>query len=101
MEVAKIFENGRSQAVRLPKQFRFSGGEVFVQKLGGAVLLVPKEAAWQTLLNGLNSFTDDFFEDGRITFASMQSKTNPKKFLKNLKKICKKVCASLLLLWQN
>ena len=67
MEVAKIFENGRSQAVRLPKQFRFSGEEVFVQKLGGAVLLVPKEAAWQTLLNGLNSFTDDFFEDGRIT----------------------------------
>ena len=62
MEVAKIFENGRSQAVRLPKQFRFSGGEV-----GGAVLLVPKEAAWQTFLNGLNSFTDDFFEDGRIT----------------------------------
>jgi len=38
-----------------------------VQKLGGAVLLVPKEAAWQTFLNGLNSFTDDFFEDGRIT----------------------------------
>ncbi len=67
MEVAKIFENGRSQAVRLPKQSRFSGGEVFVQKLGGAVLLVPKEAAWQTFLNGLNSFTDDFFEDGRIT----------------------------------
>lgn len=67
MEVAKIFENGRSQAVRLPKQFRFSGEEVFVQKLGGAVLLVPKEAAWQTFLNGLNSFTDDFFEDGRIT----------------------------------
>ena len=67
MEVAKIFENGRSKAVRLPKQFRFSGGEVFVQKLGGAVLLVTKEAAWQTFLNVLNSFTDDFFEDGRIT----------------------------------
>lgn len=66
MEVAKIFENGRSQAVRLPKKFRFSGEEVFVQKLGGAVLLVPKEAAWQTFLNSLNSFTDDFFENGRM-----------------------------------
>ncbi len=66
MEVAKIFENGRSQAVRLPKQFRFSGEEVFVQKLGGAVLLVPKESVWQTFLNSLNSFTDDFFEDGRV-----------------------------------
>lgn len=66
MEVAKIFENGRSQAVRLPKQFRFSGEEVFVQKLGGAVLLVPKESVWQTFLNSLDSFTDDFFEDGRV-----------------------------------
>ena len=66
MEVAKIFENGRSQAVRLPKQFRFCGEEVFVQKLGGAVLLVPKESVWQTFLNSLNSFTDDFFVDGRV-----------------------------------
>lgn len=72
MEVAKIFENGRSQAVRLPKKFRFSAEEVFVQKLGGAVLLVPKEAAWQTFLNSLNSFTDDFFEDGRMTEMSTE-----------------------------
>ncbi len=66
MEVAKVFENGRSQAVRLPKKFRFSGEEVFVQKLGGAVLLVPKEAAWQTFLNSLDNFTDDFFDEGRM-----------------------------------
>lgn len=65
METAKIFENGRSQAVRLPKKFRFTGEEVFVQRVGYAVVLLPKEAAWQTFLNGLNSFTDDFFENGR------------------------------------
>lgn len=65
METAKIFENGRSQAVRLPKKFRFAGDEVVVQRLGQAVMLVPKEAAWETFLDGLNSFTEDIFEDGR------------------------------------
>ena len=44
METAKIFENGRSQAVRLPKKFRFNVEEVVVQQLGDAVLLVPKES---------------------------------------------------------
>ena len=43
MELAKVFENGRSQAVRLPKKFRFDTDEVIVQQLGGAVLLVPKD----------------------------------------------------------
>lgn len=65
MEIAKIFENGRSQAVRLPKQYRFSGEEVFIQRVGRAVVLLPKEAAWQTFLSGLNGFTDDFFRNGR------------------------------------
>lgn len=65
MEVAKIFETGRSQAVRLPKQFRFSDNEVLIQRLGDAVMLVPKDAAWKTFLEGLDSFSDDFFAEGR------------------------------------
>lgn len=65
METAKIFENGRSQAVRLPKKFRFNVDEVVVQQLGAAVLLVPKDSLWQTFMDGLNSFTNDIFEDGR------------------------------------
>ena len=65
METAKIFENGRSQAVRLPKKFRFTVDEVVVQQLGEAVILVPKEALWQTFMEGLDSFTDDIFADGR------------------------------------
>lgn len=65
MDTAKIFENGRSQAVRLPKKFRFDADEVIVQQLGAAVILVPKESVWQTFLDGLNSFTNDIFEDGR------------------------------------
>ena len=65
METAKIFENGRSQAVRLPKKFRFNVDEVVVQQLGEAVILVPKEALWQTFMDGLDGFTDDIFAEGR------------------------------------
>ena len=65
METAKLFVNGQSQAVRLPKEYRFSGNEVFIRKVGNAVMLFPKESAWETFLNGLNSFTEDFFADGR------------------------------------
>jgi antitoxin VapB len=65
METAKLFLNGQSQAVRLPKEYRFSGKEVYIHKVGNAVMLFPKERAWETFLNGLNSFTDDFLADGR------------------------------------
>lgn len=65
VETAKIFENGKSQAVRLPKKFRFAGDEVYVQKLGEAVILMSKESAWDIFMDGVRSFTDDFFADGR------------------------------------
>lgn len=65
METAKIFQNGSSQAVRLPKECRFSGDEVYVKKVGTAVMLYPKNQVWETFLNGLDGFTDDFLADGR------------------------------------
>ncbi|MCD7845269.1 MAG: type II toxin-antitoxin system VapB family antitoxin [Oscillospiraceae bacterium] len=65
MDTAKVFENGRSQTVRLPRQYRFQGEEVIVQRLGDAVLLVPKESLWNTFTDGLNGFTDDIFKSGR------------------------------------
>ncbi len=65
METAKLFVNGRSQAVRLPKEYRFSGNEVYIRKVGNSVMLFPKEQAWETFLSGLNSFSDDFLSDGR------------------------------------
>ena len=59
---AKLFTNGNSQAVRLPKEFRFSGSEVYAQKIGDTVMLVPKEKAWETFMEGINGFTEDYFE---------------------------------------
>ena len=65
MEIAKIFDNGKSQIVQLPEKFRFTVDEVVVQQLGEAIILVPKEALWQTFMEGLNGFTDDIFDGGR------------------------------------
>ena len=63
METAKLFYNGNSQAVRLPKEYRFEGTEVGIKKVGGMVLLFPanEDTAW---LNFMNSppVTDDFVE---------------------------------------
>ena len=66
METAKLFSNGQSQAVRLPKAYRFSGTEVYVKKIGNTVMLFPKDQEWETFLEGLNSFSDDFMSEGRF-----------------------------------
>lgn len=60
MQTAKIFQNGQSQAVRLPREFRFSGDCVYIKKVGQAVILLPYHAPWQTLIDSLEGFSDDF-----------------------------------------
>jgi len=65
MSTAKIFENGRSQAVRLPKECRFDSEEVFINKVGGVVMLIPMEDKWSGFLQSFGLFSDDFMEDGR------------------------------------
>lgn len=67
MQTAKIFQNGRSQAVRLPKEYRFNDSEVIAHKVGDVVMLMPssKKDSWGTLLPALDLFSEDFMEDGR------------------------------------
>jgi len=65
MQTAKLFQNGRSQAVRLPKEYNFKGDDVFIQKVGETVILFPKDRAWETFLEGLNGFTEDYMANGR------------------------------------
>lgn len=65
MDTAKIFENGRSQAVRLPKEYRFNETEVGIARLGDIVMLFPKEKAKDIFLEGISNFSDDFMEEGR------------------------------------
>lgn len=65
MKIAKIFQNGRSQAVRLPKDFRFDGDEVFVHKVGNAVVLLPVRHGWDTFFQSLEQFSVDYMQDAR------------------------------------
>lgn len=63
MKKAKLFKNGQSQAVRLPKEFRLPGREVFVKKMGDAIVLFPQTQPWRPLLESVNQFSPDCFED--------------------------------------
>lgn len=65
METAKLFQNGKSQAVRLPKEFRIAGDRVKISKRGNQVILEPLETTWDALFDSLRDFPDDFMEEGR------------------------------------
>jgi len=60
METARLFQSGRSQAVRLPKEFRFAGSEVGVRHFGNGVLLLPVDDPWGTLEAALSLFEPGF-----------------------------------------
>ena len=63
MKKAKIFQNGQSQAVRLPKEFRFDDSEVFIKKSGHVVYLIPPRDSWDTLFSSLKKFSRDFMSE--------------------------------------
>ena len=67
MMTAKVFENGRSQAVRLPKECRFNTDEVAVNKIGDIVLLMPKTSKWSSFMQAIDMFSEDFMDEERIT----------------------------------
>ncbi len=60
MKTAKLFQNGKSQAVRLPKEFRFDDSEVFIKKTGNVVQLIPRSDSWNSLFGSLKKFSSDF-----------------------------------------
>jgi antitoxin VapB len=65
MTTAKLFANGRSQAVRLPRQFRFAGGEVRIRRFGLGVLLEPMEIDADAWFEALDRFQEPFMPEGR------------------------------------
>ncbi len=60
MDTARLFQSGRSQAVRLPKAYRFAGTEVAVKHFGNGVLLLPVDNPWETMAAGLAAFEPGF-----------------------------------------
>jgi antitoxin VapB len=63
MDTAKIFTNGQSQAVRLPKAYRLKGKETYITKIGDAIILLPKLEKWDLLFLSLDKFSDDFMSE--------------------------------------
>jgi antitoxin VapB len=60
---AKIFMNGRSQAVRLPKEYRFDTDEVYITKQGQNIILSEKKPTWDEFFDSESVFSDDFLND--------------------------------------
>lgn len=62
-QTAKLFTNGRSQAVRLPREFRFHGDEVYIRREGEEVVLSPRPQSWNDFFAASKTVSDDFPED--------------------------------------
>jgi antitoxin VapB len=63
VKTAKLFRNGRSQGVRLPREFRFEGDLVFLKRVGNGVLIIPSKRGWDTLIRSLGQFSEDFMAE--------------------------------------
>ncbi len=62
MRTARLFQNGQTQAVCLPKEFRFSGDRVYIKRVGSAVVLLSYEEPWEPLVASLTLFSEDFMD---------------------------------------
>jgi antitoxin VapB len=62
MTIAKVFKNGRSQAIRLPKEFRVSGGEVYLKKAPQGFLVIPRDP-WEIFAEGVAEISEDALPD--------------------------------------
>ena len=65
MSTAKLFQTGRSQAVRLPKEFRLPGKEVKIHREGNKIILEPLGTSWDSMWASLDEFPEDFMASGR------------------------------------
>ncbi|MEY3410303.1 MAG: hypothetical protein RIS02_2030 [Pseudomonadota bacterium] len=81
MDTAKIFQTGRSQAVRLPKEYRFNAKEVVIKRVGEGVLLMPIEDPWVTIEVALNAFEPDFKIDFKIERQQPEHQIRPEVLL--------------------
>ena len=64
MQKAKVFQNGRSQAIRLPKEFRVESAEVYLKKTPEGFLVIPCDP-WDMFFEGVQELSDDFMASGR------------------------------------
>ncbi len=76
MDIAKLFRNGQSQAVRLPKEYRFKGDRVAIKRIGKAVVLLPLNDPWSVMQEGIKRLAPDFMS-GRQQPKKQQRRQDP------------------------
>ena len=65
-KITTVFMNGQSEAVRIPKEYRFTGKKVYIKKMGNCIILIPiPDDPWKLFFESLNEFSDDFMKAGR------------------------------------
>ena len=84
MERAKVINKGETQEIYLPQNCYFDTDEVWINKIGNVVMLIPKENKWESMISSLDMFTDDFL----ILFSlreNAKKKANSEKWNKHIK----------------
>ena len=74
MQTTKVFNNGNSQAIRIPKEYRFEQEEVCINKIGSAVIIFQPKDRFSVLMESINEFTPDFLAAGRPTQGVLQER---------------------------
>jgi len=77
MNTAKIFNSGKGQIVRLPKEFEREGSEVYIKRVGRNVILTPKDTAWDSLISSLYLFTHDFMSERKQPVVQVGDQRDP------------------------
>ncbi len=65
LHTTKPFMSGRSQAIRIPKEYQFNDTEVIINRVGDSLVITPKDSLQTTFFDGLSMLTEDFLADGR------------------------------------
>lgn len=63
IRTAKLFRNGKNQAVRLPREFEMNVREVLIHREGDKLILSPKPDTWQNYFDSAQTLSDDFPDD--------------------------------------
>lgn len=75
MITTRVFQSGKSQAVRIPKEFRFDTDTVIVTRVGQALVLTPANQLAKVMREGFRSFPEDFMASGREAFIPEERET--------------------------
>ena len=65
MSTTHVFTTGRSQAIRIPKEYRLPNEDIFINRVGNTITLTPVSKLRESFMQGLQMFTDDFMAEGR------------------------------------